>query len=259
MLSQALTQFALRLICGMALMLATSDYRKTSSGFYRIQMLVVMGLGVLASMFAGTGGTIEQNAILSSTWLTVDCVVIAVLAFLGSVLWMLERKAGAYRLVLLILAAAVAGLAMGAFRNSDAVSPVWFQWISDVSSGAILGGAMTGMLLGHWYLTAPEMSLDPLLRMTKFYGIAAVVRLLVSAVALWWGWLEIAGLTMVMLLLMRWCFGVLAPLVTYWMAWRILKYRNTQAATGVLFVGVIVTFLGELSGILLFFELGATF
>ena len=30
------------------------------------------------------------------------------------------------------------------------------------------------------------------------------------------------------------------------MVWRILRYRNTQAATGVLFVGVIVTFIGEL-------------
>jgi hypothetical protein len=35
------------------------------------------------------------------------------------------------------------------------------------------------------------------------------------------------------------------------MVWRILKYRNTQSATGVLFAGVILTFIGELSAALL--------
>jgi len=259
MLSPALTQFVLRLICGMSLMLAASDYRKTSSGFYRIQMLVVLGLSVLASLFAGGGSTPEQDAEVPAIWLTVACVVIAVTAFLGSVLWMLERQAGAYRCILIILAAAVAGVGINALRHADAVTPVWFQILSDISSGALLGGAMTGMLLGHWYLTAPTMSLDPLLRMTQLFGVATVVRLLLSAVALWWGGPQLSGLTMWMLLLMRWAFGVAAPILTFVMAWRILKYRNTQSATGVLFVGVIVTFLGELSGILLFFELQASF
>jgi hypothetical protein len=35
------------------------------------------------------------------------------------------------------------------------------------------------------------------------------------------------------------------------MVQRILRYRNTQAATGVLFVGVILTFIGELTADLL--------
>lgn len=258
MLSEALTQFALRLICGMSLMLAASEYRKTSSGFYRIQMLVVLGLSVLASLFAGKGMP-KADAVIDPTWMTVACVAIAVLAFLGSVLWTLERKTGAYRVVVLIAATAVGGLAMNALRNSSAISAPWFQILSDVSSAAILGGAMTGMLLGHWYLTAPEMSLDPLLRLTWLFGVTAVIRLVISIVGLWLGWGAIAGLTISMLVLMRWSFGIIGPLAAFVMTWRILKYRNTQAATGVLFVGVIVTFLGELSGILLFFQLGASF
>ena len=36
---------------------------------------------------------------------------------------------------------------------------------------------------------------------------------------------------------------------------RILRYRNTQAATGVLFAGVILVFLGEMSAALLLAEL----
>ncbi len=259
MLSQALTEFALRLIFGMAAMLAATDYRQTSSGFYRIQMLVVLGLSVLASMFAGHVHEELSPSLWQSRFLFWDCLAIAAAAFLGSVFWMLERKPAAYRLVLLILAGSAAWLAVHA-RISSATPLLWsFQTLSNLSSGVILGGAMTGMLLGHWYLTAPTMSLDPLLRMTKLFGVAAGLRLLFSTIGLCWGWQEISGATTVMLLLMRWCFGIIAPLAVFVMTWRILKYRNTQSATGVLFVGVIVTFLGELSGILLFLQMGLTF
>ncbi len=259
MLSQALTQFTLRLICGMSLMLAATNYRQTSSGFYRIQMLVVLGLSVLASMFVRDIDVAETESSLTANLLFFDCLGIAVSAFFGSLLWTLERKAGAYRVVLLIAIFSVFWLGMHAWLTADSTAQWWFQTVSNISSGAILGGAMTGMLLGHWYLTAPTMSLDPLLRLAKLFGVAAAIRLLVSTVGLWWGWSEITGTMAVMLLLMRWCFGIIGPLAAFGMTWRILKYRNTQAATGVLFVGVILTFLGELSGILLFFQTGVTF
>ena len=45
-----IAQFALRLICGMSLMWAIMPRRQVTSGFFRIQMLVVMGLGVLATL-----------------------------------------------------------------------------------------------------------------------------------------------------------------------------------------------------------------
>jgi hypothetical protein len=48
---------------------------------------------------------------------------------------------------------------------------------------------------------------------------------------------------------------VAGPLAVWLMVRQILKYRNTQAATGVLFVGVILTFIGELTADLLFHEL----
>ena len=54
---------------------------------------------------------------------------------------------------------------------------------------------------------------------------------------------------------MRWLAGLLGPLVIACMADRILRYRNTQAATGVLFAGVILTFIGEMSAALLYTEL----
>jgi hypothetical protein len=55
---------------------------------------------------------------------------------------------------------------------------------------------------------------------------------------------------------LRWGAGIIGPLIVAAMTWRILKYRNTQSATGVLFVGVILTFLGEMTALLLYRELG---
>ena len=41
------------------------------------------------------------------------------------------------------------------------------------------------------------------------------------------------------------------------MAWKTLKVPNTQAATGILYVAVIVTFLGELTSLLMAAQAGA--
>ena len=50
---------------------------------------------------------------------------------------------------------------------------------------------------------------------------------------------------------MRWLLGLIAPLVLGWMAWETARIRSTQSATGILYVVVIVCFLGELMSQLL--------
>ena len=49
--------------------------------------------------------------------------------------------------------------------------------------------------------------------------------------------------------------GIIGPIVVAVAVARILRYRNTQSATGVLFVGVILAFIGEMAGALLRNEL----
>ena len=60
-------------------------------------------------------------------------------------------------------------------------------------------------------------------------------------------------------LALRWLAGILGPWAVCIMVHRILRYRNTQAATGVLFVAVILTFIGELTADLLQRALGVAF
>jgi hypothetical protein len=107
-------------------------------------------------------------------------------------------------------------------------------------------------LLGHWYLTAPTMSIKPLSTLTLLFGGAVGLRLLLSGLS--WGLFaaEISGSTHWTWFALRWVAGIAGSAAVFVMTWKILKFRNTQSATGVLFVGVILTFLGELSALLLY-------
>jgi hypothetical protein len=49
----------------------------------------------------------------------------------------------------------------------------------------------------------------------------------------------------------RWLVGFGGPLLLGWMAWRCAGIRSTQSATGILYVVVVLCFIGELTGELL--------
>jgi len=240
----------------MSLMWCLMPRGQVTSGFFRIQMLVVLGLSVLSALTLGmfTGDSDKLLPPLLPTQMTTAlCVLLAVAAFIGSVMWTLERRrAGGW--FAMIIAVVSLGVLLLSFPRIGSVTAgaEWLRMLSDVSSAAILGGAMTAMLLGHWYLTAPTMSIDPLNRLTCYFGGAAVLRLLVSTIGLAMAWGSIGDSTHTMWLWLRWTAGIAGPLAVAFMVWRILRYRNTQAATGVLFVGVIVTFIGEMTGSLLY-------
>jgi hypothetical protein len=256
-----LAQFTWQLIAGISLMWVLMPRRQVTSGFFRIQMLLVLGLAVLATLVLWETAPAEPIEAAESTpappgWLPGVGLVVAGLAFLGSILWTLERrKAGA---ICGFLIAGLGQAAVGAiFQNQ--LEPNWLGLLSAGTTASVLGGSVTGMLLGHWYLTAPTMSIAPLSRLTEVYGVAVGLRLLVSGIGLVQAASELDGSLLWTWLALRWLAGIAGPLVLCGMTLRILRYRNTQAATGVLFAAVILTFIGELAGSLLSRELGRPF
>lgn len=247
----AVAHFAIRLICGIAIVLCAMPRKDVPSAYFRIMLLVVLGLAVLF--------TVSAPARDSFWW----GVVLASVAFAGSVCWLLERReagVGALAVVLLLSLGQVFEMAIGAeSQPTGSRQTGWMMLISDLGSAATLGSAFTGMLLGHRYLTAPGMPLTPLIWVNGALGTSAIVRFVLSAAALiaafsalsqsiYWAWLGL-----------RWLAGILGPMAVCVMVHRILRYRNTQAATGVLFVGVILTFIGELTGDLLLQSLHVPF
>ena len=258
--------FSLRLLLRMALTWAVLPRRQITSGFFRIQLLLALALSVLASVSIGdfaaatTAGSTSETSASVSHWPNIAlglCVALAVLSFAGSVSWTLERRAGGTAFLFAVLVGAAGILVTRALRMNDGTVPLrLYRAISEFAAAAVLGGSVTGMLLGHWYLTAPTMSIAPLGRANAWFGVSLVFRLVLSAIGLWLTWASLSGTTHHMWMALRWSAGIVLPLILCLMTARILKYRNTQSATGVLFANVILIFLGELAGMLLAREIG---
>jgi hypothetical protein len=98
------------------------------------------------------------------------------------------------------------------------------------------------------------MSLTPLLRELAGLLGAAALRMAVAGYGLWF-WTEQHSLgnlnEVTMWLPVRWGLGFLGPLVLGVLAWQTARIRSTQSATGILYVVVILCFLGELTSQLL--------
>jgi hypothetical protein len=144
-------------------------------------------------------------------------------------------------------------LGIRAWGKTQGLQPPGFiaVLLGEFTSAALLGTAITAMLLGHFYLIAPGMSLSPLLSMLTALFVATGLRIALAGWGLWtWtgehslvNWEDETALW----LPVRWGLGFGGPLVLVWMAQSTAKIRSTQSATGILYVVVILSFLGELT------------
>jgi len=137
-------------------------------------------------------------------------------------------------------------------------------FINSVLSSLILGFSMGAMMLGHWYLTQPKLSIDELKRLTwlliSFIGIKFIFSSYQSLLLL-------KGMTEVQLLhylvkvpgvfvLMRYVWGLLGSLLLSFLVWKTVKIRSTQSATGILYVVVVACLVGEILSLYLAFHFG---
>jgi hypothetical protein len=125
-------------------------------------------------------------------------------------------------------------------------------------SSLLLGSVTVGMLIGHWYLIDTGQSLDPFIRIYRFFVVSLVVQCAVFAVALttlyFFGSSQsLAGMERLWrlhstLLLTRVIVGQIAPLFLAWMIWRTLLIPHTMAATGLFYIALLGVFVGEILG-----------
>jgi hypothetical protein len=127
---------------------------------------------------------------------------------------------------------------------------------SFVSSSAMLGGACTAMILGHWYLVLPSMEVSHLQTIVKVHIGSMVVRIAVVGAAVFFAiatWqpglgpsfrhyiLSISGI----FFWQRVLFGLGAPALLSYLTWETAKIRSTQSATGILYVDFFTVVVGE--------------
>jgi hypothetical protein len=239
---------------GMAAGLVLTPGSLVPGGFFRVNLLVVLGLATAAALVA------RGAAPSAAVWPLAAAA--AVTAWLGSIAWLGERRrAGGWlcgiTAALLAAATAVAsGVAGDPVGGSEAAAMSGLPW-GAAAAAALLAGLVSGltvhaMLLGHWYLNAPGMRVEALRRMIDIALAAWALQLVWSLAGLATaGWPTAGGATAAALLSLRWLAGLVGLPILLVMARKTLDIPNTQSATGILYVACLAAILGELTAQLL--------
>ena len=237
--------FCLRLAFGLIAALLVLAPSQVPPRFFRVQYLTALGLLAVSGFFL-------YDLATWPVWLLLGGAM--TVAFTGSIIWHINNNPGQAVILFLAVATLLGMLIVGGNTIRGDRSNSW-SVVDDLTSAGVLGAATSAMLMGHSYLIAPAMSLNPLYRLLGLTGAMLLLRVSLAGLGLyWWTGRPAAGTLEAEMLLwlgVRWIIGLVGPLVLGWMAWETARIRSTQSATGILYVVVILSFLGELTSQLL--------
>lgn len=239
------TQFCLELAFGVLFALAFVPRAPVGKLFYRLIGTVAV-LPLLVASFAPVlwGNVQWKDPVLITTLFA----VLAFPAFSGPFRGLKWAASLAWSLFWTALALVLALNREGA---SGANGTLLLGSLSAMATGSVAGSVSLAMVLGHWYLTIPNLQLRHLERMNRVSVVSICVSLIVVAVTCWifrerldsedapltgsWGLFCIGT---------RIISGLLLPLLFAWMASESLKFRNTRSATGILYASTILVLIG---------------
>jgi hypothetical protein len=158
-----------------------------------------------------------------------------------------------------VIATGLISIAMDSFAFTKLMNlGGWERWVlvaNHLAATGLLGSVMLTMVFGHWYLVIPGLSINPLVRLTKVLigaiGLRAVTIVLSLIVLQAEQSIPLANVLNELMIrqgLFFWprvIFGVLVPIILAAMIWSTVQIRHTQAATGLLYLGVVAVLFGE--------------
>ncbi len=237
-----LADFAIRLAGGLAAMLAIAPWRAVPIGFFRTHCQVILGLAVLATLAASRPPF--EFVVFGIV------LMLALLSFAATLAWGLGLPRLGVPTAMAIAATAAVVLSL------TAEGATWDRWAlnaaSRLASACLLGSTLTAMLLGHYYLTAPAMSIAPLKRFVRCMAASLLVRTALACAALFVMPPASSGQSIGPLFVaMRWGMGIAGYGLATYLAWRTVRIRSTQSATGILYIAMTLLLFGELSSLVL--------
>ncbi len=129
-------------------------------------------------------------------------------------------------------------------------------WIS-ILAGFIFSAALYAMNLGHWYLNVRGLPMKHLRWSVDAFGVLLSLRLLIDLGSIIMGtvWhqgekIQLFHFLMTTDGIFLWIaifFGTLFPLFSLYFVHGTLKFKNTQSATGILYVILIAILIGDLT------------
>lgn len=195
----------------------------------------------------------------------------AAFAYYGLV-WRESWRGGRWAAVAMLAALGVSLWAIARVLPAPDVVPVPQQLLltrlAVLSSALLLGWALVTMLLGHWYLVAPKLRFRYLtvfcwvLLGTVVLKIGLFLASLLAAASVdanlspnpWRLLTTLSGDGMFFWIRVLW--GLAGPLLLGLMALHCARRRSNQSATGILYVLVVGTFVGEITAYYLILTTG---
>lgn len=254
----AFVMFLYQLSVGGLVGLAATPFTELERGFYKSTAGVLAAAALLAlwgrlDLLPETPGI---GDILSLVLLG-SFTVFLILYFIS--LWG-ERAFLRARFFSTAILTGLAGIMVASYGFSHSpVGPVEavFLPVRFVVSSLLLGAVTVGMLIGHWYLIETGQSLEPFLRVFRFFVALLIVQTcletLAAALLYLFGTAHTAATVRSLfddhlaLLSSRFLVAQAAPLALSWMIWKTLAdFRNTMAATGLFYIALLGVFVGEL-------------
>jgi hypothetical protein len=261
--SNSFLVFLYQIAFGGLLAVAGTPFHEIERAFYKSTAGVLYVIALLELW--GESSLWMQGTLQASVWgtrLEIIFHLIFVLAFscYMASLWM-ELPSFRARSFAISILTGLAGLMLSAHRFYHApllsleslVYPSMF-----FVSALLLGSVTVGMLIGHWYLIDTGQSLDPFVRIYKFFVFSLIAQCVLFALSL--VLLHFFGVPSTLkameqlwrehstLLVTRVIVGQCAPLVLSWMIWRTLLIPHTMAATGLFYIALLGVFVGEILG-----------
>lgn len=179
-------------------------------------------------------------------------------------IWKERWRAGRWAALAAIAAAVpVLLLAVQGLARSDVDLPLRgpLLVLALCTSALLLGWSLITMLLGHWYLVAPRLTFRHLVVFCRVLLTLVVVRVVLVGAALWAAssvgelvephpWRLLTGPEGEgMFFWFRVLWGLALPLLLALMSLHCARHRSNQSATGILYVLVVGSMVGETTAI----------
>ncbi len=234
-------------------------------GYFQTNALVVLGLLSVASVVVWLHPIQPFGRRAAIGTILLALALLAGFAYYGAI-WR-ERWRLAQVPAALALAATAAALLLGGASLIPARTPLPYReaWVvlSLLGGAALLGWSLVTMLLGHWYLIVPKLSFRHLTVFCRVLLAVVMVRALSLLLTLgaayrvdpfvlphpWRMMIDLGGQGMFFWFRVLW--GLVIPALLAWMALHCARNRSNQSATGILYVLLVGTFIGEITALYL--------
>ncbi len=249
MLADVLALVLLQLAVGLAICNALTPSKHLSGGFFALHGAIASIALVLSWCVSRSGGSSALFAVAFAALLAHTFAARAGSLTLSKNLLFISASCG--------VALLLSRVRVEPFVSLPGIGPIWLG--CGLLLGALLFGAVVwAMNLGHWYLVSTSLPFGLLVRATEAFAVLALLRAAFAVVALGLvarGSEGEAGEALAALLdpmrdgfffWSRVLWGLVAPLVLAPFVVKTARMRSNQAATGLLYVGLVFVLVGEL-------------